>query len=371
MTRTRRRKAARGVLSLALSVQLVLPGSAVAAEGGRDLQVEELVQDQKESAALWVLAIGVSDYQDERISLKYADNDALTVAQMLKSQEGLLFREVFTRVLVNEQATRGEILRSMSQFLGQASEHDVVLIFLAGHGLQDRQTGTYYFVPHNANAENLSYEGLPMPMFEEAVKRIRANVNKLVLWLDTCHAGAMTVASRGVNTGEDLAEALANASGQYILSASKAGEESLEDESYRFEGKDRAHGAFTFSVLRGLQGAAADESGVVWMSDLFGHVSREVPRLTSGRQHPYSSSEGTDLPLFVVGPGGTVTVQQLAVPEGGSVVLMPAPPDREGRKKWPWLLLAVVLAGAGGGAYVGLSGGGGGSGAIPPPPAHP
>jgi len=190
-------RAARGGLSLLLSAQLAMPGAVAASQGGRDLQVEELVQDQKESATLWVLAIGVSEYEDERISLKYADNDAITIARMLKSQEGLLFREVFTKALVNEQATRGEILRSMSQFLGQASQNDVVLIFLAGHGLQDRQTGTYYFVPHNANAGNLSYEGLPMPMFEEAVKRMRANVNKLVLWLDTCHAGAMTVAARG------------------------------------------------------------------------------------------------------------------------------------------------------------------------------
>jgi uncharacterized caspase-like protein len=117
----------------------------------------------------------------------------------------VLFREVFTKVLINEQATREEILKGMSEFLGQAAEEDVILIFVAGHGLQDRQTGTYYFVPHNANADNLVYAGLPMPMFEEAVKRLRTNVDKLVLWLDTCHAGAVSVAARGVNMGEDLA----------------------------------------------------------------------------------------------------------------------------------------------------------------------
>ena len=116
----------------------------------------------------------------------------------------------------------------------------------------------------------------------------------------------MTVSSRGVNTGEDLAEGLAQASGQYVLSASKAGEESFENEEYKLEGQGRGHGAFTYSLLRGLGAAAVDTSGVVWLSDLFGHVSREVPRLTEGRQHPYSQSEGTDLPLFVLTEGSLV-----------------------------------------------------------------
>jgi len=33
---------------------------------------------------------------------------------------------------------------------------------------------------------------------------------------------------------------------------------------------------------------------------LFSYVSKEVPRLTEGMQHPYSRIQGTDLPLFVV-----------------------------------------------------------------------
>jgi len=343
-------------LCLLLSLQLAFPAGIRAAEDRRDLVVEEL----KEKAALWVLAIGVSNYADERINLSYADHDAIQIAQMLKTQEGLLFREVFTHVLVNDRATREEILRAMSKFLGQAAPEDVIVVFLAGHGLQDRQTGTYYFVPHNANTESLVYAGLPMPMFEEAVKRLRTNVDKLVLLLDTCHAGAMKVTTRGVNTGEDLAEALAKASGQYVLSASKAGEESLEDESFAFEGSERAHGAFTYSLLRGFQGAAADSSGVIWLSDLFGHVSREVPRLTQGQQHPHSQIQGTDLPLFILGEGAQLVIQQGVNLPPGTVVVLGQLPQKKGRKKWLWLLLGAAVVGGAGAAVA--SGGGGGDG---------
>ena len=358
----------RTALTSVLIAQIAFPATTWAGPQGRDLQVEAL----RTKAALWVLTIGVSEYADERISLEYADHDALQVAHIMKSQQGNLYREVFTKVLVNEEATRGEILKAMSGFLGQASQEDVVLIFLAGHGLQDRQTGTYYFVPHNADSANLVYEGLPMPMFEEAIKRIRVNVDKVVLWLDTCHAGAMTVSARGVNTGEDLAETLAEASGQYVLSASKAGEESLEDESYMLEGEDRAHGAFTYSLLRGLHGAAVDTSGVVWLSDLFGHVSREVPRLTGGRQHPYGRQEGTDIPLFVLADGTQGAVEQ-QTQEFATPTFASTSRKEGGGKKWLWMLLGV--AAVGGGAAVGLSGGGGtdpgGDTQLDPPPDHP
>lgn len=362
-------------LALWLVLQLASPFGLMAAET-RDLQVEELVQELKEGSTLWVLSIGVSQYADSRINLKYADHDAQRVAQILKTQEGMLFKEVYTHVLVNQQATRDEIIKAMSEFLGQASANDVVVIFLAGHGLQDRQTGTYYFVPYNASSNNLIYAGLPMQTFQEAVKRLRNNVDKVVLWLDTCHAGAASVASRGVNVGEDLAEALENASGQYVLSASKAGQESIEDGNFRFEGADRGHGAFTYSLLRGLRGEAADETGVVWLSDLFGHVSKQVPRLTRGKQHPHHSVEGTDLPLFVLDEAILDKLSEpveiaMSLPEEASIaggpdasneaVNAPGPSygtsSKGGSKTWLWLLLGAGAAGAAGAVVLGGGGG--------------
>lgn len=345
------------------------PRSTRAEETKRDLDVEPLhqVESQRKKVTLWVLAIGVSQYADERINLEYADNDAEVIARMLATQRGVLFQEVYSRVLVNEQATREEILRAMSEFLGQASSQDVVLIFMAGHGLQDRQTQTYYFVPHNANARNLIYNGLPMPMFDEACKRIQSHVDKLVIWLDTCHAGALTVSARGVDTGEDLAEALEKAQGRYLLSASMAGEESLENENFRLEGEERAHGAFTYSLLRGLSGRAADDSGVIWLSDLFSHVSKEVPVLTTGQQHPHGDIQGTNLPLFVVGGEPAAG--------GQAAASIPLPiltaPKKKGSRKWLWLLPGAAVIG--GGAVIGLSGGDAGPGSkdLPVPPVHP
>lgn len=362
------------LLAAAFAFNLLLPSLAAAQDQNR-MQSRDLVLEgfREKPIALWVLSVGVSEYADRRIDLQYADHDAQSIAAVLQTQHGLLFDEVFTKVLTNKDATRQEILRGMSEFLGQASADDVVLIFLAGHGLQDRQTGTYYFVPHNASTDNLVYEGLPMSNFDEAVRRLKARINKVILWLDTCHAGAVTVAARGVTVGEDLSQALSNASGDYVLSASLAGEESLEDASYRLEGEENAHGAFTYSLLRGLLGAAADERGVVWLSDLFGHVSKEVPRLTGGRQHPHSDVRGTDMPLYVLDTYDA----GMPAPEKP---LAPLPMiSKKKSRTWLWAVGGGALLGVG--ALVGLSGGGSGGGGggnveeeprtIPGPPARP
>lgn len=94
------------------------------------------------------------------------------------------------------------------------------------------------------------------------------------------------------------------------------------------------------------------------MSGLFSHVSKEVPRLTKGRQHPYNQIQGTDLPIFV--RDERILSQPLPVLElpqaPASVSPIPsalvAVSPSKGSKKWLWLLLGA--AAAGGGAAVGL-----------------
>ena len=66
------------------------------------------VAEAQEAVTLWVLTVGISQYAEPRINLQFADNDARQIASTLATQQGRLFREVYTRVLVNRQATRGK-----------------------------------------------------------------------------------------------------------------------------------------------------------------------------------------------------------------------------------------------------------------------
>ncbi|MEK7477576.1 MAG: caspase family protein [Candidatus Coatesbacteria bacterium] len=256
---------------------------------------------------LWALCIGVSKYRDAGLSLQFADFDASQFGAMLKSQEGRLFGEVHVQVLLNGQVTRKEVLSKMKHFLGQASVQDVVVIFLSGHGRKDATTDAYYFMTYDSTAETLSEDALRWTDFEDSARKIRANVSKLLVFNDSCHSGALELdmgrMTRGGEAGEDLAEAskqLRQAEGTYVLSASRAGESSLEDAAWKLPGEKRGHGAFTYALLTGLQGEAdLDMDGVIQLFELNSYVTRMVARISDGSQHPHNFTNGEDLPVGV------------------------------------------------------------------------
>ena len=245
-------------------------------------------------SVLWLLSIGVSQYRQPAFNLRYADVDARAVAVALERQAaGPVYSDVKSLVLTNDAVTRESVLDSMEHFLGQAGVNDVVAIFVAGHGVQDRGSGSYYFLPFPATAENLVTTALRMSDFDEMVRVLRHNVRAVVLMLDTCHAGALQVAP-GLAAMDEPGARLSVGEGFFLLAATKPGEESQEV-------AELGHGAFTSALLEGLQGGAdAGHDGLLSVTDLFGYVAREVPRLTRGAQHPYSKVEGTDLVFAAV-----------------------------------------------------------------------
>ena len=273
-------------------------------------------------SSLWVLAIGVSRYQDSNFNLQFAAADAQSIEGSLQRQAGgRLYSQVKTLVLTDDEVTRESILDNMERFLGQAGPNDIAVIFMAGHGVQDLATGSYYFLPHSATPSNLLTAGLRMTDFDEVVRVLRRNVRAIVVMLDTCHSGSLRLAARGLVSADDLAARMSAGEGFFLLAATKPGEESKEKPDLR-------HGVFTYAVLEGLQGPAdADNDGLVTVSELFGHVARRVPRLTDEQQHPYHKMEGTDLVFAAVPHDGrpAESPPPLAIAENQAVPRPSAP----------------------------------------------
>jgi len=267
------------------------------------------------SASLYVLAIGVSEYDDAGLKLRFAADDARAVAAALQRQSGgPLYRQVKAQVLTDGQVTRESVLDNMNRFLGQAGPGDVAVVFLAGHGVQDLATGSYYFLPHAASPDTLLTAGVRMTDFDEVVRVIRRNARAVVVMLDTCHAGAMRLAARNLVSADDLPTRLSAGENFYLLAAAKPGNDSKER-------AELGHGVFTYAVLEGLQGPAdADGDGFISVSELFGYVARLVPRLTGEQQHPYNKMEGTDL-VFAADLG-----EPRVVPSRGPVPTLPPEP---------------------------------------------
>ena len=239
---------------------------------------------------LFVLSIGVSRYQEARFSLAYAEKDARAMAATLGAQNTSLFREIRTKVLVDEAVSRDSILESMNSFLGQAVSSDVVLIFVAGHGIKRSATDTFYFLPYEANPQNMTTKGLRWSDFEEEVAALGARVKNVILMLDTCHSGALQIGMRGIEVTPDLSSAFQR-KGTYVLAAASADEAAVEAGSW-------GHGAFTHAILSGLKGDADyNNDRIVDVLELFHYVEARVADMTRGQQHPRFQMGGGALPL--------------------------------------------------------------------------
>jgi hypothetical protein len=242
---------------------------------------------------LFVLAVGVNDYGDRDLNLRYAETDARMIAEVFRSQQGKLYDEVFTRLLIDRDATRENILQELNEFVGQARTHDVVVVFLAGHGVQSRDT--YYYIGHDADINNPSLRGLSQ---DDLQRHLMYNVdtNKSVVMLDTCQSGFIP-GRRGFGPDmDDVIERLAEAEGSVFISASGGTEAARESPSW-------GHGAFTLAIREALQqGRARDRKGdgIIDIDTLFRYVSDRVIDLTNGEQRPKISGITEFFPIYAL-----------------------------------------------------------------------
>lgn len=273
--------------------------AAIDYRGNRFSPVEvSIVYDNKKAESkqtLWFLGVGVSKYAKSSQNLEYADKDAISLGKALKAQEGKLFAKVKTKVLTNSDATVTNIKRAVHKFLMQAKKEDIVVLFIAGHGLEDEQN--LYYIAYDSDGDE-PYTGLEVSYFENYLRK-RPTGQKAVFWMDICHAGAYGTSKPKVGlTAEEAVSMLADETDTIVFASSSGREESLESEYY-----GNGHGAFTYALLSGLNGDAdlkmGDRDGFVNLLELTFFVTKQVPKLTESQQHPTipSISHLRDYPL--------------------------------------------------------------------------
>jgi uncharacterized caspase-like protein len=245
---------------------------------------------------LYALVVGIQDFADSSLDLKYSVADANAIAQVLQQKAAPLFDKVNVETLTTQKMTTKEALIAAFARYRTINPSDVFLFYVASHGTiesADLASREYFLIPSNLNAvseEAIRRDGLS----EGELKRMIASIpaTRKLLLLDTCHAGAMGDAMM-VST-RDLAESgavtvLAGAVGSTILSASTSDQEALEGEN--------GHGLFTSVLLRGL-GGGADllKNGSVKTLDLAVYTDNEVPKIAlehfKREQYPNTHSAG-------------------------------------------------------------------------------
>ena len=261
------------------------PGYTVRREGERPPPTE--------AGRLIILAIGVNRYANPELNLGLAVADAEGVANRLRERAGSLFRDVEAISLTDAQATRAGILAALAQVAARARPEDTFVLYMAGHGVRTERDRRFLFLPSDIR-DVTTVSGMRAGAIEDevlvaALARIRARDG--FLFLDTCHAGQLTV---------DSLAALGNETGRFLLAASTSVQEALD--SY-----DDRNGVFAYAVLEALSGrAASDSDGRVSALAIGEYVSRRVTQLAAEKRHSQNAvfrTAGRDLrgfPLAIV-----------------------------------------------------------------------
>ncbi len=228
--------------------------------------------------ALHVLAVGVSSYP--RLSslgqLQAAHTDAQAFAKAFQSQKGKLYRTVAAQVLTNSQVSSPAV-RAHLEALSAVEAEDLVLLFFAGHGLQDSQ-GTFYVLTPDGHEQQPSHGGLNWSDLGAALARIKGRV---VVLLDACHSGSLTTP---VVPNEAWARRLFTErhAGGVVFAASKGRQVAIEEDGF---------GLFTRAILQGVGPEArladANGNGFVEIRALVAYVRSYVDEKSSGTQTPW------------------------------------------------------------------------------------
>jgi WD40 repeat protein len=247
---------------------------------------------------LYVLAVGVSAYDNPDYRLAYAAKDARDLAAAFQRQKGGLFRDAELKILTDKDASKDNILDGLDWIQRQTTAKDVAVMYFSGHGFNDA-TQNYYYLPVGADLDRLKRSGVP---FSDITSTVSAIAGKVLFFIDTCHSGNLMKGRKAVGVERDIAATineLASAENGAVVFASSSGSQ------YSYEDPAWGNGAFTKALIEGLSGKAAYGSGpkiTVNMLDLY--LSERVKALTGGRQTPTTTKPANvpDFPVAVKGP---------------------------------------------------------------------
>ncbi|MGL5921508.1 caspase family protein, partial [Chroococcidiopsis sp.] len=234
-------------------------------------------------AKLWSLLVGVNQYQDARLpSLSYSASDCQGLTEALaEATQGFPRKEpIAHHDFATHPPTLEAVRQSLEQIVAVAQPQDTILLYFSGHGVLDRETGQVVLCLADTSKDNLLQTGLKLPDVLELLHK--SQVHRQMLWLDACHSGDLTLrGAKGevtveqpeLNPAQQLMEVLrqraTQSRGFYALL-------SCDRKQRSWEFPELKHGLFTYYLMQGLRGEAADAQGVIDADGLYKYVYHQT-----------------------------------------------------------------------------------------------
>lgn len=237
------------------------------------------------------LLIGNEHYDDDRYGpLPSTQADVLGLEQVLRN------RNIggFTSINRRTDLTADDMRQAITEFLAECGPEELALVYVSGHGTRlVRSGGEFHFVATDTDFDRVAETGVSAGFVNEQLEQCWAQ--QKVVMIDCCRSGGFAVGLRTsdrpgpepvAKSGE---KALLTSRGVYVLSSSRAGEDSYADPD------EIKPSAFTGEVIEALRTGKVGKNGTgeVTVGDLFDYVNRRM-RAQGGRQVPVHSAYGVD-----------------------------------------------------------------------------
>jgi hypothetical protein len=240
--------------------------------------------------------VGINDYQDSNITkLHGAVDDAKELCDRLKSRGR--FEIITGEALVNEKATSRNIRKAISDLLWQTDEGKLAVFYFSGHGFRDSR-GHGYIAPYDMVKDEPYVCGIDMQDIKDVV--LESNKEAVFMFLDCCFSGISAKGDEDVSLtpyfknfeADATGQVSAQGKGKVVFASSESDKASAEkDDCVDVTNQTpHCHGDFSFHLIEGLDGRAANSAGVITFGALQDHVENEV--FNEGKQKPQFFATG-------------------------------------------------------------------------------
>lgn len=288
------------IVALLVIAALLALSLASARTQERGQSARKPVERLPSAAKRWAIIVGVDDYESSEINrLSGAVNDAKALAGALVRHAG--FPEDQVILLASDQPLqrrpeRNVILRYLTNLSGDALSDGLLLFAFAGHGIE--RNGKAFLLPADAQSSNnvrlLEQTALAVDEIKQDIRATGAR--QVIVILDACRNDPTAGRSSGDNP---LTESfirgfnfdLRNREVDAFVTLHAA---SRGQRAYEFA--EKRQGYFTYALIEGLKGRAANERGEVTLANLLAYLEEKAPvyvrRDLGERQKPYAVIEG-------------------------------------------------------------------------------
>lgn len=204
----------------------------------------------KVQAKVYLVSVGIADYQGKDIDLRVSDNDAKVIAKVFMAT-----KDASVNVITNEDATQSALLSTMHTAFADAENDDAVILFFSGHGTPGAL---------------VCYDGeLTYQHIFNMLKGCKASRKMIIA--DACFSGKMRTSPQQASSY--------NSQNVMLFLSSRTNELSMET---KFQ-----NSMFTIFLERGLRGGAdTNKDRRISARELYDFVHQGVIEKSGGRQHP-------------------------------------------------------------------------------------